>query len=163
MRTILLAGLLAAGAFAQEPWAKLDFLLGKWTAAAGPKDTPNGAAQGGFSFEPDLDRKIIIRRNTAVYASGPRHDDLMVIYLDSPGGSPRAIYFDSEGHVIRYSLAFPERDRVVFESDAGQPGPRFRLSYARNGEGLDGKFEIAPPSSDYKPYLAWTSKRSRAR
>jgi hypothetical protein len=25
-----------------------------------------------------------------------------VIYLDAPDDTPRAIYFDSEGHVIRY-------------------------------------------------------------
>jgi len=38
----------------------------------------------------------------------------MVIYLE---GTPRAIYFDSEGHVIRYKISFPADESVVFESD----------------------------------------------
>src|SRR5205085_7775652 len=93
----LAAVLIAAPAFAQ-PWKNLDFLLGKWTGVAGEKDTPLGAGQGAFSFELQLDRKIIVRHNLARYDSGAAHDDLMVIYLDPPNDAPRAIYFDSEGH-----------------------------------------------------------------
>src|SRR2546429_9953027 len=77
---------------------KLDFLIGKWVGVAGEKDTPLGAGQGAFSFDPELNNKIIVRHNRAEYDSGVSHGDLMVIYLE---GSPRAIYFDSEGHVIR--------------------------------------------------------------
>src|ERR1700682_2604761 len=88
------------------PWKKLEFLVGKWTGVAGEKDTPLGAGQGGFSFEPELNQKIIVRHNHAAYTSGERHDDLMVIYLDTPDGAPRAIYFDTEGTVIPYNLTF---------------------------------------------------------
>ena len=140
------------------PWKKLDFLLGKWVAVASEKDTPHGAGSGDFSFDPELDRKIIIRRNHAQYDSGVKHDDLMIIFLDSPN-DPRAIYFDSEGHVIRYRLSFPAQNKAVFDSEAGLPGPRYRLTYALNGAALDGKFEIAPPNAEYKTYLSWTSKR----
>ena len=140
-------------------WKKLEFLLGKWTGVAGEKDTPNGAGQGGFSFEPELNQKIIVRRNHAGYNSGAQHDDLMVIYLDPPNDAPRAIYFDTEGHIIRYTLTFPSANRAVFESDGTQPGPRFRLSYWMDGPSLAGKFELAPPGSEYKPYLSWTSKK----
>src|ERR1017187_8560232 len=66
-----------------SPWKKLEFVLGKWTGSAGEKDTALGAGQGGFSFELELNRKIIVRRNHAGYSSGARHDDLMVIYLRS--------------------------------------------------------------------------------
>jgi len=138
-------------------WEKLEFLLGKWTGVAGEKDTPQGAGQGGFSFEPELNQKIIVRRNHAGYNSGVQHDDLMVIYLDND--APRAIYFDTEGHVIRYNLTFPSANKAVFESDGTQPGPRFRLSYWMAGPSLAGKFEVAPPGSEYKPYLSWTSKK----
>ena len=93
-------------------WKKLEFLLGKWTGAAGEKDTPLGSGQGGFSFEPVLNGKIIVRRNRASYDSGAQHDDLMVIYPDAPNDPPRAIYFDTEGHVIRYNLTFPAANRV---------------------------------------------------
>jgi hypothetical protein len=139
-------------------WEKLKFLLGKWTGVAGEKDTPQGAGQGGFSFEPELNQKIIVRRNHAGYNSGAQHDDLMVIYLDND--APRAIYFDTEGHVIRYTLTFPSTNKAVFESDGTQPGPRFRLSYWMDGPSLAGKFEVAPPGSEYKPYLSWTSKKN---
>jgi hypothetical protein len=53
----------------------------------GEKDTSLGAGQGGFSFELELNRKIVVRRNHAGYASGVQHDDLMVIYLDAPNGA----------------------------------------------------------------------------
>jgi len=140
-------------------WKKLEFLLGKWTGVAGEKDTPLGAGQGGFSFEPELNQKIVVRRNHAGYNSGARHDDLIVIYLDAPNDAPRAIYFDSEGHVIRYNLTFPSANKAVFESDGTQPGPRFRLSYSLDGPSLKGTFEVAPPGSDYKPYMSWAAKK----
>lgn len=142
-----------------SPWKKLEFLLGKWTGTAGEKDTPLGAGQGGFSFEPELNQKIIVRHNRAAYDSGVKHDDLMVIYLDAPNDTPRAIYFDTEGHVIRYNLTFPASNRVTFESDGSQSGPRYRLSYWLNDRALDGKFEVAPPGAEYKTYLSWTSKK----
>src|ERR1039458_8136047 len=122
-----------------SPWKKLEFVLGKWTGSAGDKDTPLGAGQGGFSFELELKPKIVVRRNHAGYASGARHDDLMLIYLDAPNDTPRAIYFDTEGHVIRYNLTFPAANKVVFDSDGTQPGPRYRLSYWLNEGALDGK------------------------
>ena len=143
-----------------SPWKKLEFLLGKWAGSAGEKDTPLGAGQGGFSFDLELNQKIIVRRNHAGYTSGVQHDDLMVIYLDAPDNTPRAIYFDTEGHTIRYNLTFPTSNKVVFESDgASQPGPRYRLSYWLDGRALDGKFEVAPPGSEYTTYLSWTSKK----
>jgi hypothetical protein len=140
-------------------WNKLEFLLGKWTGNASEKDTPLGAGQGGFSFQPELNGRIIVRHNQATYTSGMHHDDLMVIYLDAPNDQPRAMYFDTEGHVIRYSLKFPAAGSVIFESDESLPAPRYRLSYWLNGPALDGKFEVAPPGADYKTYLRWTSKK----
>jgi len=140
-------------------WSKLEFLLGNWSGAAGEKDTPLGAGQGAFSFERQLNSKIIVRRNRADYNSGVRHDDLMIIYLDEPNDTPRAIYFDTEGHVIRYNLTFPSAGTVTFESDGTQAGPRYRLSYWLERGSLNGKFEVAPPGADYKAYLKWTSKK----
>jgi hypothetical protein len=119
-------------------WKKLDFLVGRWVGVAGPNETPHGAGQGAFSFQPELNRKIIVRRNEARYESGASHDDLMVIYLE---GGPRAIYFDSEGHTIHYRVSFPAAESVVFESEAGQ-GPTYRLSYWMDEGVLQGKFEV---------------------
>ena len=159
----VIAVLLAAVPYAsaqETPWKKLDFLLGKWTGVAGPQDTQIGAGQGSFSFETQLEGKILVRQNTASYNSGVKHGDLMVIYLDAPKDTPRAIYFDSEGHVIRYNLSFPSTERVVFESDGTQPGPRYRLTYWMEKGALLGKFEVGPPGGEYKTYMSWTSKRA---
>jgi hypothetical protein len=162
MRQLLGAALLAA-AFAgaqtadqKSPWKDLQFLLGKWTASGGGQP---GTGQGAFSFQAELNNSIIVRHNFAEYASGSpaiaRHDDLMIVYLE---GAPRAIYFDSEGHVIRYAVKIPGPDAVVFESDGTQPGPRFRLSYKLEGQSLNGKFEMAEPGkTEFKPYLSWSS------
>ena len=164
MRLILMAMWMTCSALqaqTNDAWKKLDFLLGAWTGIAGEKDTPHGAGQGSFSFVPELQQKIIVRRNHAGYDSGAQHDDLMVIYHDSPGDTPHAIYFDTEGHVIRYNLAFPSANRVVFETDGTQAGPKYRLTYWMEGESLNGRFEIAAASSEYKTYLSWASKRER--
>lgn len=134
-------------------------MIGKWTGVAGEKDTPQGAGQGEFSFELELNQRIMVRHNYAEYSSGPRHDDLMVIYLDPPNDSPRAIYFDTEGHVIHYKVTFPSPEKAVFESDDTQPGPRYRLSYWLERSMLNGKFEVAEPGAEYKAYLSWTSKQ----
>jgi hypothetical protein len=156
---VVLAAVSTLNAQSNDAWKKLDFLLGDWTGFAGEKETPHGAGQGAYSFQPELNRKIIVRRNAARYDSGVQHDDLMVIYLDAPNETPRAIYFDTEGHVIRYNLTFPAAGRVVFESDGTQPGPRYRLTYWAEGAALNGKFELAPPGSEYKTYMRWTSKK----
>jgi hypothetical protein len=138
-------------------WKQLEFLLGKWKGVAGANDTQIGAGQGAFSFELDLNKQIIIRRNNASYDSGIRHDDLMVIYVE---GASRAIYFDTEGHVIHYKVTVPSANHAVFESDETQAGPRYRLTYWLDGGSLKGKFEIAEPASEYKTYMSWTSKRN---
>jgi|SRR5271157_3452873 len=156
---------LAAQTTAAPGWKKLEFLLGKWTGVAGEKDTQLGPGQGTFWFEPQLNRKIVVRHNNASYDSGVRHEDLMVIYFDGPSfdgsnNAPRAIYFDSEGHVIRYNASFPAPNRVVFESDGTEPGPKYRLTYWMEGSSLNGKFEIAPPGAEYKTYMSWTSKKA---
>src|SRR5579864_685244 len=141
-----------------DPWKKLDFLLGDWIGT-GAKDNQLGPGQGAFSFNPELNQKIIVRHNNAHYDSGEQHDDLMVIYLDAPGDPPHAIYFDTEGHVIRYALSFPSAQRVVFESDGAAPGPRYRMTYWMEGPIMMGRFETASKPGEYNTYLAWSSKR----
>lgn len=158
---ILLAALSLAAQPANPPgWHNLEFLLGKWTGIAGEKETPLGAGQGAFSFSLELSNRIIVRRNAAAYASGASHDDLMIIYFDGASSAPpRAIYFDSEGHVIRYNVTVPSANRAIFESDGTQPGPRYRLTYWMEDASLKGTFEVAPPGADYKTYLSWAARR----
>lgn len=138
----------------QPDWKPIQFLFGNWTAKGGGKSTGQGA--GDFSFEPQINKQIVIRKNFAEYTSGPeagtRHDDLMILYFDPPGSPLRAIYFDSEGHTIRYFVKTPSANIAVFESEATQPGPKYRLSYELKGKELEGKFEVGG-----KTYLTWTS------
>lgn len=156
----------ASPAFAQATpsprWDGLQFLLGTWTAAGG---TQLGTAEGGTTFAEELDGQIITRRNFAIYtggaAAGTRHDDLLIVYRDTPEAAPHAIYFDSEGHVIRYTIT-TSADTAAFQSDPSQPGPRYRLTYRRAGDALSGVFAVAAPGTDdYKTYLSWTSTKSR--
>ena len=146
-RCFALALLCVSPLLAQESdaWKKLQFLTGDWIGVATEKGSPLGAGQGGFSFRPELNGKILVRRNEARYASGATHDDLMVIYLED---GPRAIFFDTEGHTIHYKLAFPAPDSVTFES------PGYRLSYWMQKGVLKGKFEVGG-----KTYLSWDARR----
>src|SRR5690349_24612489 len=119
----LFAGLiLAACAFAQsDPWKPFEFLLGTWV---GEGSGEPGQGNGGFSFAFDLQKKILVRRSFAEYPAS-RHDDLMVVSIDESSHRPRAIYFDSEGHTIRYAVT-PGASRLVFESDPEEPGAHYR-------------------------------------
>ena len=79
-------------------------------------------------FAWDLQEKVLVRRNRAEYPAAQGrpavlHEDLMVIYLADQSGPTRAIYFDSEGHVINYAASISEDGRTLtFLSDAaGQP------------------------------------------
>jgi hypothetical protein len=131
-------------------WKPIEFLLGKWTAQGGGSSTGQGT--GDFSFELDINKQIVTRRNFAAYTSGPeagsRHDDLMIIYSEDAGKSLKAIYFDSEGHVIHYDVRSPAPNVAAFESSG------YRLTYRLEGKTLAGKFEVGG-----KTYLDWTSVR----
>jgi hypothetical protein len=125
-------------------FAGLEFMVGKWK---GEGTGEPGAGQGAFSFLPELNGQILVRRNFNQLASGPRHEDLMIVYLD--GKTPRAIYFDTEGHTIPYNVSFPAKNTAVFESSGP---PAYRLTYTLEGRNLNGKFEV-----DGKTYLTWTT------
>jgi hypothetical protein len=148
-----------APAPAGDPYSELRFLKGQWIA-----DGPAAAGGGHFEFFSDVQKNVLIRRNHAEYpAANGRpaadHDDLMVIYRE---GGTRAIYFDNEGHVIRYAVETGAPDAVTFVSEAASGAPRYRLSYKKLPDGrLGGKFEIAPPGrpEEFKTYLEWTAKR----
>jgi hypothetical protein len=85
----------------------------------------------------------------------------MVIYPESASRQLRADYYDSEGHVIHYSIT-PNDTGLVFTSSPGSPGPRFRLTYARADKGtVKVTFEIAPPGkgNQFRTYLQGTVRR----
>ena|SRR5437879_6618581 len=149
---ILCVGL-SATADETPDWVHWGFLTGDWVA-----DSQPGGPTGGFSFKPELQERILVRKNRADYPAtkdrpASSHDDLMVVYAE--GGETRAIYFDNEGHVIRYKTAFSEDGKqVVFTSDAAPGAPGFRLTYREAKPGkLSFRFEIAPPGQAFASYI----------
>jgi hypothetical protein len=161
--------LLIASARAQQSqelnWEPYRFLLGEWIGEG--SGTP-GEATGGFSFSFDLEKKILVRKNYANYPATKdkpaySHTDLMVIYQDAANNATRAIYFDSEGHVINYAVAFSnDNTRLVFTSEPSASAPRFRFTYNTPSDGrLTFEFEIAPPGKPdaFSKYVQGSARR----
>ena len=166
---LLLALVSVPAAYSQAPvpapdWKPLQFLMGNWVAEGG-----GGAGQGSgsFSFQLDLAQRVLVRRNVADYPAqnghpAAHHEDLMMIFPGSDG-KLRATFYDSEGHVINYTVE-PGADGqgVIFTGDLLPGAPRFRLSYTTAGDNLTGRFEIAPPGKPeaFADYLKWTAHRA---
>jgi hypothetical protein len=136
------------------------FLQGDWDAVPG-----SSGETGAFSFKPGAQGHILVRTNFASYPASAgkpasRHDDLMVMAPD--GDTVHADYFDSEGHVIRYTVRPVGSGEVMFTSEIKPNEPRYRLRYKSNGDAsVAGQFDVAPPgqSESFKPYLTWTGRR----
>jgi len=148
-----------------KAWASFEYLLGDWVGEGGGQP---GQGTGGFTFLADLQNHILVRKNHAAYPAtkdrpASTHDDLMVVYRDSDNTPPRAVYFDSEGHVIHYSVtASADHKTIEFVSEALPSSPRYRLTYFVTGGGaLTLKFEIAPPGKpdSFSTYIEAKAKR----
>lgn len=151
--------LLALPALSQPPapahdtFAPLRFLVGEWV---GEGSGAPGEGQGAFSLQPDLGGKVLVRRNRTDFPAAQgrpatRHEDLMWIFPE--GGVLKAVYLDTEDHLIRYTVSAGPQGEAVFTSDPA-PGPRFRLSYRRAESGKVAiRFEIALPGKDFATYL----------
>ncbi len=141
----------------RDQWNQWAYLIGAWK---GEGDGKPGQGKGSFSFLPDLDGKVLVRKNHSEYpaSTGKQaiiHDDLMIVYVEGSGAAAKAIYFDNEGHVINYAVSYLESE-IVLVSDVIQNLPRFRLTYHEiDKKTLHVKFEIASPSNanDFKTYL----------
>lgn len=139
-----------------DPMAFLRLLEGEWT---GEGSGQPGEASGGCTFRFELSGKAFVRRNWADYPATKarpafRHDDLLVVSA-TPSGV-RAVYWDSEGHRIDYSVSTPEPGVIIFLGDAQPGAPRFRLTYRATGkDALSLAFDLAPPGQPeaFKPYL----------
>jgi hypothetical protein len=144
-------------------WEKINFLVGNWKGEGSGKP---GEGEGYFSFKFDLNNKILVRKNHSEYPAAKDkpliiHDDLMVIYPDPTGNPGGGIYFDNEGHVINYSITFPNEKDIVFTSDKTPRNPIFRLTYSKiENDFINVKFEISRDGQNYSTYLEGKSKRS---
>ena len=144
----LAVGLFCVSALAGADWTDMKILTGEWTGEGSGKP---GTGTGEFSFVPELQGKVLVRRSFAEYPGAGRHDDLMIVYRE--GDTTRADYYDNEGHVIRYAVKV-DGQRMVFSSEGT---PRYRLTYtALPEEKLRVQFEI-----DSKTYLDGICRRKR--
>lgn len=138
---------------------------GDWTGVGSGQ--PGEASSGSTTFSLDLDGKVLVRTNRAEYPpkagekSGVVHKDLLIVYRQPGDGLFRAIYFDNEGHVIHYAVSFPPKQpSVVFDSEASEKGPRFRLVYGVIKDGaLSVEFFFARPGEELKPYVTGLLKK----
>jgi hypothetical protein len=166
MAVRVVLAVLSGSAFAAEPLElkPFAFLIGEWTASGSGQP---GAGSGAAVFARGLQDQVILRNSYAEYPAtdgkpASRHDDLMIIYRMRDGGT-RADYYDNEGHVIRYVLSSPGPGQAVFLSKASGSGPRFRLSYTLEANGLlKGEFAIAAPGAQeaFQKYLTWESRKA---
>jgi hypothetical protein len=161
---VAIAGWFVCSLLGQD-WGPAQFLVGNWTGEGGGQP---GQGSGAFSFSADLQGKILVRKSFAEYppANGRpafRHDDLMIVYRDETTRALRATYFDSERHVIQYTVK-PAEGGVVFVSEGAPSSPRFRMTYTSTGKDtLNIKFEIAAPGKEFAPYLEAAPHREGAR
>ena len=163
---VYLPGSSTEPAAGNDPWTSYRFLIGEWV---GEGSGQPGQGKGAFSLAPELQGKILLRKNHAEYpASGDRpaaaHDDLMIVYQENK--EKKAIYFDSEGHVIHYTPSFSQDGQTLtFLSETIAAAPRFRLSYKKSGDQrVQIKFEMAPPGKpdSFKTYLEGGARKKDA-
>ena len=153
---------------AQAPpnaWGDWQLVLGEWIGDEG-HGQPGSPTSSSFSFSPELDGKILVRRDRAEYPAAQgrpafTHEGLMVIYCDEPSTGFRAHSFDNEGHLIDYAIEIVPGRRIVFTSPALNGAPTYRLVYEPGSSGLAIRFEIAPANrpADFAVYVAGTAHR----
>jgi hypothetical protein len=151
----------------KDRWVEWQPFLGTWEGGGGGAP---GQGSGSFTLMPELQGAVLVRHSYAQYPATKekpayRHDDLMVIYPDPRSRLTRADYWDNEGHAIHYLVEFGDGGRkLVMTSDPAQPGPRYRLTYAKTGDNdLKLTFEVAPAAAPEKfaTYVEATAKRTK--
>jgi hypothetical protein len=155
-----------------DPLASLGFLLGTWTAKTNAAAGYAGAeGVGTYTFHRDLAGHAVTRSSSVDNCKGPKdfdcsHQDQLTIFSDPHDISLSALYLDSEGHVIHYTITTPDPHTAIFlsQSAPSQHAPVYRLIYHLEGDGpkaiMSGKFQMAAPGSDdFHSYLEWSGTR----
>jgi hypothetical protein len=153
---------LVSNSFAQQntAWANWSWLIGEWK---GEGSGQPGQGGGTFSFQTDLDGKILVRKSLSEYPASVNRPvaihDLMTVYLDFTGNASKAIYFDNEGHTINYSITYAPKT-IVLLSDKIPNVPIFRLTYTLlDDQTVNTKFEMSQDGEKFMTYIEGKSTK----
>ena len=147
-----------------DPWKALTFLEGTWGARS-QAGTAAAQAGGTYTFNFELKHHVLARHSMSAACKGPeafdcQHGDLLYVYQEGEGQPLKAIYFDNEGHVIRYTVSTPEPNTAIFLSDAATAAPQFQLVYQLKKAVMSGKFQMKMPGqTEWNSYLEWSGSR----
>jgi hypothetical protein len=155
---LLVSSELLSGQQSKNPWEKWNFLIGEWV---GEGNGQPGQGDGKFSFQTDLNGNILVRKNSTSFPATSTskafvHEDLLIVYPGNGDSGQEAIYFDNEGHTIKYKVAFAD-NTVVLTSDILENMPGFRLSYVMiDSRKVRIDFEMSSPQKpeEFKMYLS---------
>jgi hypothetical protein len=160
---LLLALSISASAQIAPPtpdWSSWNWIIGTWDGKAAGKP---GSGTGSFSLLYSLDHAVLVRKSLSNYrapktAAKTHHEDFMVVYEEN--GHWRADYWDTERHVIHYTITMGE-GVATFVSEKTPHSPTFRLIYKRMDKGaLSVEFATAAAGSDiFKPYVSGICER----
>jgi hypothetical protein len=147
-----------------DPWQAVRFLEGTWSAETST-GSAGAIATGTYTFKRDLNGHVLVRVTEASGCKGPAdfdcdHTDLLTVYQEAKGEPLQAIYFDNEGHVIRYRVSSAGEKNVVFLSDPTTKGPQYQLLYELKGDVMNGKFQMRMPGkTQWTSYLEWSGTK----
>ena len=154
---------LISSCYAQEKasWNEWNWLLGQWK---GEGSGEPGQGGGTFSFTLELDKQIIIRKSHSEYPPTQDkpmaiHEALLIVYLETAGNPPKAIYFDNEGHIIHYAVSYANK-AITFVSERTNNTPAFRLIYTmQDSDTVHTKFEMSQDGQHFMTYIEGNSSK----
>jgi hypothetical protein len=155
---LLIFSQLLYGQQTKNQWEKWNYLIGEWV---GEHNGQSGEGEGRFSFQTDLGGNILVRKSHTVFPATDKsaaivHDDLLIIYPGSADNDPEAIYFDNEGHTIKYKVSYTDKS-IILTSGITPNETRFRFTYAKiEDKSVNASFEMAHPQApeEFKMYLS---------
>jgi len=161
LSTLLITGKAQTGQ--KEALKKYNLLFGDWISDNKPEE-----GNGYFSFTPDLDNRVIIRKNHVSFPATANkaaftHDDILIIYAEQPGKLENALYTDNEDHVIHYTITVSEDGKsITLNSGLKSNMPLFKLLYNfTDANHVTVTFQIAQPNAPetFHTYLTGTAHK----
>jgi hypothetical protein len=154
--------LLLLAAPADDPWALLRFLAGKWEGTSQGKQ---GVGKATREYQFDLRGRYLTGRSKAVYEQ-ETHEDFCVFSFDQRAKKFVLRQFHVEGFVNQYVLAVVEERRLEFVTEQIENIPegwRAKESYTLVGpDEFIETFSLAAPGKDLEVYSESRLKRVTA-